>query len=49
MKCYMCPYYVQGMLENECKVTGDYCFHTVDDCDLVNDDGTINEEKVKEI
>lgn len=42
MKCYDCPFYKGGYHYNGCGVTGDEYFYELADCDLVNDDGTIN-------
>lgn len=44
MKCEKCPYYNTGYMSNRCSLFGDENFMTIDDCDCVNDDGTINKE-----
>lgn len=42
MKCYKCPHYESGELYNCCYLTDSWCFIEPYDCDLVNDDGSIN-------
>ena len=42
MKCYNCPFYEGGQTWNSCGVIGAEYFSTLDNCTLVNDDGTIN-------
>lgn len=46
MKCRNCPYYKESYLWNSCGVTGGECFRQIDDCTLVNNDGTINHEEL---
>jgi hypothetical protein len=49
MKCSKCPYYKGGYMWNGCNITGDECFRMLDDCTLVNDDGTVNQEELDKI
>jgi hypothetical protein len=49
MKCYKCPFYKDTYYENECRVTGDMFFRQQEDCTLVNDDGTKNEEEIQKM
>lgn len=44
MECYKCHHYESQPLWNCCKLTQSECFRTLDDCDLINDDGSINNE-----
>ena len=39
MRCEKCPQYRSEPLWNRCEITGAECFYTVDNCDLVDDDG----------
>ena len=49
MKCYYCKYYKQGQDWNLCELVGCENFRTCDDCNLVNDDGEVNEEELKKL
>jgi hypothetical protein len=40
-----CPYHTESQLENECKLTGSMYFSKIYDCNLVNDNGTVNKEE----
>lgn len=42
MKCGNCPFYSSGYQWNGCGVLETEYFQEQQDCDLVNDDGTIN-------
>lgn len=46
MKCSNCKFYRSGTTENECKLTGDYCFRPFisKECTLINDSYIIIEE-----
>lgn len=44
MKCYECEYYRTEPTWNACSITMSECFRAIDDCALVNDDGSINYE-----
>jgi hypothetical protein len=48
MKCIDCDYYKTGYQWNCCTLLEGECFMPVKNCDFVNDDQTINEEKMKE-
>lgn len=48
MKCSDCLYYYSEYMFNRCELTGAECFCKSQDCDLVNDDGTVNEEVLNE-
>jgi hypothetical protein len=45
MKCNKCEYYESNPTWNRYNLTESECFHTVQDCDLVNEDGTVNCDK----
>lgn len=47
MRCCNCKYYESGCTYNRCNVIGDEYFHMQNDCKLVNDDNTINENELK--
>ena len=47
MECSICPYYESCPGMNVCLVTGAEYFSEVEDCKLVNLDGTINEEALR--
>lgn len=47
MRCRKCPYYEEDKNVNECSITHAMYFITLDECNLVNEDGTINEEECK--
>ena len=47
MRCRRCPFYKEDKNVNECSLTESMYFITLDDCKLVNEDGTINEEECK--
>ena len=47
MKCRGCPFYASGFQWNGCKLTESECFYEVEDCTLVNDDGTVNTEELE--
>lgn len=49
MKCVYCPYYIEGYLFNRCGIFFDEDFMPEENCEAVNDDGTINEDKIKDI
>ena len=42
MKCCKCPYYRSGFMSNKCEVTKDEYFREPKECDLVNNDGSLN-------
>lgn len=42
MNCFNCPHYKSGYMSNSCGVTQSENFYTQDDCNLVNDDGSLN-------
>lgn len=42
MTCYKCDFYKSGYMYNACALTEFEYFRPLDDCTLVNDDGTIN-------
>jgi len=42
VKCNGCEFYGSGYMWNGCSLTESECFMPQDNCDLVNDDGTIN-------
>lgn len=42
MKCTKCDYYYDGLMFNRCGLIGAECFMPVNNCDLVNDDSSIN-------
>lgn len=42
MKCFDCPYHKSGYMYNSCAVTFDEYFMEPENCDLVNDDGSLN-------
>lgn len=42
MKCSYCGHYKTGINYNACDIAEMECFHTLENCTLVNDDGTIN-------
>lgn len=42
MKCCDCPHYRSLYMINSCDVTLSECFYPSNNCDLVNDDGTLN-------
>lgn len=42
MRCEKCPQYRIEPLWNRCEITDAECFYTLDDCDLVDDDGNDN-------
>ena len=44
MKCFKCPYYACGCMWNRCGVTNSEYFREPDNCDLVNDDGSLNHD-----
>lgn len=44
VKCCDCPQYEIGYMFNHCKLTDNECFETLENCKLVNDDGTVREE-----
>jgi len=46
MKCSKCPYYSEGCMSNECRLVGWENSRTLEDCRLVNDDGTVNQEEL---
>lgn len=51
MKCCNCPYYEFYSDFNKCDLLYCECYREVNNCKIVNDDGTINEieyEKAKE-
>ncbi|EDS78109.1 hypothetical protein CBC_0710 [Clostridium botulinum C str. Eklund] len=50
MKCSKCPYYKCCPNSNECELLHFEYYREIDDCKIVNNDGTINEieyEKLK--
>ena len=47
MKCIDCPHYTGGYMFNRCGVTGDEYYKTVDNCTLVNEDGSLNYDRVQ--
>lgn len=52
MECKKCSFYSEhigfGLDENECNLTGCQNFYVINNCELVNDDNTVNYEKIKE-
>lgn len=42
MRCYDCEHYQTKYMWNGCDIIGGECFMPMDDCGLVNDDGSIN-------
>ena len=46
-KCCYCDFYLDNGQENECLLTWEYCYHTVDKCEFINDDGTINKSNLE--
>ena len=42
MRCENCPQYSSEPLWNRCEITGAECFNTINNCDLVNEDGSDN-------
>ena len=42
MKCIDCPHYRSLYMINSCDVTCSENFYPSDNCNLVNDDGTLN-------
>lgn len=42
LKCFNCPYYKSAYMYNSCDITGDEYFSQLENCDLVNNDGSIN-------
>lgn len=44
MKCGNCPHYRSGYMYNSCAVAQSEYFREPDNCDLVNDDGSLNYE-----
>lgn len=42
MKCSSCEFYRSGYQYNSCSLTESECFKTQDNCDLINDDGSVN-------
>jgi len=42
MKCFNCGLYASGYLSNACSLLEMECFRALDNCAVVNDDGTIN-------
>lgn len=51
MKCSKCKFYASGMIENECKLTGDYCFRPCisKDCTLIDENYIIIDEFAEEV
>jgi hypothetical protein len=45
MKCYKCPFYRSSSIWNRCDLTESECFREPENCSLVNDDGTVNQEE----
>ena len=46
MRCRNCDYYSSGYMHNSCLLAETECFREMDDCDLVNDDMTVNYNNV---
>lgn len=44
MKCGNCPHYRSSYMYNSCAVAQSEYFREPDNCDLVNDDGSLNYE-----
>lgn len=44
MKCSKCLHYKGGYMYNSCSVTQPEYFREPKDCDLINDDGSLNYE-----
>jgi hypothetical protein len=44
MRCEDCKHYFRSLNFNSCAVVEAECFMTREDCDLVNDDGSINKD-----
>lgn len=42
MRCYDCPHYKSGCTSNYCAITSSENFHIQHNCDLVNEDGSLN-------
>lgn len=42
MKCIKCDYYKTGYLYNACALLEMECYMPLNDCNDVNDDGTVN-------
>lgn len=49
MRCYECKYYKSGLNWNTCMLTGAEYFPPLNNCKLVNDDGSINEKELEKI
>lgn len=47
MKCRDCPHYCSGYMWNGCDITHDEYFRMQENCTLVNEDGTINQEELE--
>ena len=45
MKCFKCKYYEAGSMSNQCTLLKWENQRTTDDCEYVNDDGTVNEKE----
>lgn len=44
LRCCNCEFYKSGYMYNACALTESEYFQQQNDCDLVNDDGTVNYE-----
>lgn len=49
MKCANCSFYKSGFQWNCCELTQSECFYKLEDCNLINNDKSINEIEIKKI
>lgn len=49
MKCIKCPYYECSPCFNKCNLLKWECCHENNNCLIVNEDGSINEDEYKKV
>lgn len=49
MKCCKCSYYKRSLNFNMCDLLNWECYRELNDCNVINDDGSINEVEYKKV